>query len=231
MVPYASQLHHLLSRFSEILRMRFARYALLLSIGVPAALTAQGFAVNELGTCTMGRGGVAGASPCADGSAIWYNPAGLANLAGTHFSVGGTLIAPHGGFTDDFFGVKTDMLHQTFVVPNVYLTHHLGKGLGVGIGLYAPYGLGTKWPTRFQRSVRHLQHAGALHITSNRRWPIRSRLAESRVGRRVHPQHRGAASARRSVAAAGPGESSAFPRATPLRPSAFRRTPISPTPR
>ena len=129
--------------------MRFARYALLFSIGVPAALTAQGFAVNELGTCTMGRGGVAGASPCADGSAIWYNPAGLASLAGTHFSVGGTLIAPHGGFTDDFFGVKTDMLHQTFVVPNVYLAHQLGKGLGAGVGFFAPYGLGTKWPTDF----------------------------------------------------------------------------------
>ncbi len=149
MVPYASLLHHLLSRFSEILRMqRFARYVLL-SLGVPASLAAQGFAVNELGTCTMGRGGVAGASPCADGSAIWYNPAGLAGLSGTHFSVGATLIMPHGGFTDDVFAVKTDMPNQTYPVPAAYLTHQLGKGLGAGIGVYAPYGLGTKWPLSF----------------------------------------------------------------------------------
>jgi long-chain fatty acid transport protein len=128
---------------------RFVRYALLLSLSVPASLTAQGFAVNELGTCSMGRGGVSAARPCADGSAVWYNPAGLAGLTGTHISVGGTLIVPHGGFTDDFFGVKTDMPSQSYPVPAAYLTHQLGKGLGAGIGVFAPYGLGTKWPLDF----------------------------------------------------------------------------------
>ena len=129
---------------------RFARSVLLLLVaGAPATLVAQGFAVNELGTCTMGRGGVAAASPCADGSAIWFNPAALVNLSGTHISVSGTLIKPAGGFTEDFSAIKTDMPSQSYLVPSVYVTHRLSPKLSAGIGLFAPYGLGTKWPTTF----------------------------------------------------------------------------------
>lgn len=129
---------------------RFTRSVLLLLVaGVPATLTAQGFAVNELGICTMGRGGTAAASPCADGSAIWFNPAGLASLTGTHLMVSGTLIRPSGGFTEDISATKTDMPGQSYLVPSAYLTRQLGHGLTAGIGVFAPYGLGTKWPTTF----------------------------------------------------------------------------------
>ena len=44
---------------------------------MPRSVEAQGFSVNEQGSCAMGRGGTGVASPCADGSAIFYNPAGL----------------------------------------------------------------------------------------------------------------------------------------------------------
>jgi long-chain fatty acid transport protein len=129
---------------------RFTRSVLvLLFAGIPAALHAQGFAINELGICTMGRGGVSAASPCADGSAIWFNPAGLASLTGTHIMVSGTLIRPHGGFTEDLNANKTDMPSQNYLVPSAYVTRNLGKGITAGIGVFAPYGLGTKWPTTF----------------------------------------------------------------------------------
>jgi long-chain fatty acid transport protein len=121
-----------------------ARSVLFASLGIPALLSAQGFAVNELGTCAMGRAGTAAAGPCRDGSGIWANPAALAGLPGTHISASGTLILPHGGFTDDLFAVKTDMPSQSYLVPSVYLTHQAGK-LGFGVGVFAPYGLGTKW--------------------------------------------------------------------------------------
>jgi long-chain fatty acid transport protein len=125
------------------------RFAFLLVACAPAVLGAQGFGVYELSTCTMGRAGAVAANPCADGSAIFFNPAGLTALSGTHVSVGGTLIAPTGGFTDDLFGQKTSMTKQTFLVPNVFVTRHLSPKFSAGIGLYAPYGLGTEWPTTF----------------------------------------------------------------------------------
>lgn len=128
---------------------RHVRLAVWLVCGVPVAGAAQGFSVNELDVCAMGRGGVAAASPCGNGSAMWYNPAALATLTGTHLTAAGVLIVPHGGFTDDLFATKTDMPGQSYPVPNGYLTHHVSERLSVGVGVFAPYGLGTKWPVDF----------------------------------------------------------------------------------
>ena len=133
------------------------RFALLLLAGapslvsaLPAPLLAQGFGVYEQNTCTMGRAGVAAARPCADGSAIFFNPAGLAGISGNHLSVGTTLIAAHGGFTDDFLGTRSDLKNPVIPVPNVYITHQINPKFTAGIGLYAPYGLETKWdPNNF----------------------------------------------------------------------------------
>ena len=124
------------------------RFALLLCAGVPSLVAAQGFGVYEHNTCAMARAGVAAASPCADGSAIFFSPAGLAGLAGTHFSVGVTLIGAQGGFTDDFLAQKTDLDNPLIPVPAAYITHAISPKLTVGIGAYAPYGLQTKWPTQ-----------------------------------------------------------------------------------
>ena len=111
----------------------------------PAPLSGQGFGVYEHNTCAMGRAGVSAALPCADGSAIFFSPAGLAGLSGTHVSGGVTLIGAQGGFTDDFLGTRSDLKNPLIPVPNVYVTHAFSPKLTGGIGLYAPYGLETKW--------------------------------------------------------------------------------------
>ncbi|HEX4599837.1 MAG TPA: outer membrane protein transport protein [Gemmatimonadales bacterium] len=146
-------------------------------VGLPALGAAQGFGIYELNTCMMGRAGVGVAQPCPDGSAIFFNPAGLASLKGTHISVGGTLIRPMGGFTDDLFGQKTDMASQTFVVPNVYVTHNFGNGLAAGIGLYVPYGLGTEWPTTFPgRFSGYKTRLNTLYIQPTLAYQVADRL-------------------------------------------------------
>ena len=124
------------------------RFALLLCAGVPSLVAAQGFGVYEHNTCAMGRAGVAAARPCADGSAIFFSPGGLAGLSGTHFSLGVTLIGAQGGFTDDFLAQKTDLDNPLIPVPAAYITHALSPKLTVGIGAFAPYGLETRWPTQ-----------------------------------------------------------------------------------
>lgn len=123
------------------------RFVLLLCAGVPSLVAAQGFGVYEHNTCAMARAGVTAASPCADGSAIFFSPAGLAGLSGTHFSVGVTLIGAQGGFTDDFLAQRTDLENPLIPVPNAYFTHAFSPKLTAGIGVFAPYGLETKWPT------------------------------------------------------------------------------------
>src|SRR2546425_11938345 len=88
---------------------RSVRYALVLFAGFPALLGAQGFGIYEQGTCSMGRAGTGVAAPCADGSAIFFNPAGLAGVKGAHLTVGATLLDVQGGFTDGIFQNKTDL--------------------------------------------------------------------------------------------------------------------------
>ena len=129
------------------------RFALLLLAGAsslvaasPRMLGAQGFGVYEHNACAMGRAGVTAARPCADGSAIYFNPAGLAGLPGTRLTGGVTAIAAKGGFTDDFLNHRTDLDNPTIPVPNAYFTYQANEKLTLGLGAYAPYGLETKWP-------------------------------------------------------------------------------------
>lgn len=126
------------------------RFALLLLVGpslvAAPLLGAQGFGVYEHNTCAMGRAGVAAARPCPDGSAIFFSPAGLAGLAGNRFSVGVTAIAAHGSFTDDFLNRRTDLDNPLIPVPNAFFTRQINEKVTAGIGVFAPYGLETRWP-------------------------------------------------------------------------------------
>ncbi|HEV8304208.1 MAG TPA: outer membrane protein transport protein [Gemmatimonadales bacterium] len=149
------------------------RFALVLLAGacalvaaLPRPLAGQGFGVYEHNSCAMGRAGVAAARPCADGSAIFFSPAGLAGMSGTHLSFGATLIGAQGGFTDDFLAERSDLKNPLIPVPNVYFTRALSPKVTAGIGLYAPYGLQTKWDpnTSAGRFVGYFTDVRSIYI-------------------------------------------------------------------
>ncbi len=123
--------------------------AVLAAIGFSASRAqAQGFSVYEHDACTMGRAGSGVASPCSGGSAIFFNPAGIVTGRGTwNAAVGVTMIPPRGSYTDSITGLTTDLVANNIPVPNMYLTRQLGSRLAVGVGVFAPYGLTTEWPT------------------------------------------------------------------------------------
>jgi long-chain fatty acid transport protein len=121
-----------------------------LALGVlPRPATAQGFSVNEHSACATARGGTAVASPCPDGSAMVYNPAGLTQLKKGEniIAAGVTLIMPRGGFTDDNTQLQSDLEDHTYPAPTLYLARGFTDKLSAGVGLFAPYGLATQWPT------------------------------------------------------------------------------------
>ena len=128
---------------------RYTLFVLCVLAGVPAGLRAQGFGIYELGSCGMARAGTGVATPCPDGSAIFFNPAGLAGLTGWHISAGGTLIKAVGTYTADSTLGKSDLNNPWIPVPHLYVAYGATPKLGIGIGLFAPYGLETRWPLSF----------------------------------------------------------------------------------
>src|SRR6266436_143044 len=140
MLPLASRFHHISKVTRRHKRMRACvRYALVLFAGVPTLLGAQGFGIYEQGTCAMGRAGTGVAAPCGDGSAIFFNPAGLAGLKGGHATIGVTLLDVQGGFTDDIFQQTTKLDDPLLAIPQIYVAYGVTPKLGVGNGLFAPY--------------------------------------------------------------------------------------------
>ncbi len=112
----------------------------------------QGFSLNPPGTCTLGRGGTGVAQPCADGSAVALNPAGLALINRLAVSSGATLYLSRGSFTDDYTEQETRLKEQPVLVPHLFAATQAAPDLTVGFGAYMPYGLELQWPRTFEGS-------------------------------------------------------------------------------
>jgi long-chain fatty acid transport protein len=122
-------------------------FLILLFGGLSTPARAQGYGLYEQGACAMGRAGAGVAAPCDDGSAIFFNPAGLVQTEGIVVSGGVTAVMPRGAFTNTKTGIVSSMDAKTYPAPAVYAAGHMGSRTVVGVGLFAPYGLATDWPT------------------------------------------------------------------------------------
>ena len=122
--------------------------AIALTLGAAEA-RAQGFQVNEHGSCQMGRGETGVAAPCRDGSAMFGNPAGIVGDLGWTISAGVTVIDAHGGFTEDLTGANTKLANDPILVPHGYVVYGISDKVAAGLGVFVPYGLGTVWPVTF----------------------------------------------------------------------------------
>jgi len=119
------------------------------ALGFAREATAQGFQVNEHGSCVMARGGTGTAKPCEDGSAMFFNPAGIvAGRNGWTISAGVTVISAFGGFVDDLTETNNDLQNNPIPVPHGYIQYRKDK-MAAGVGVFVPYGLGTTWDTTF----------------------------------------------------------------------------------
>jgi long-chain fatty acid transport protein len=123
--------------------------AVLLAIGlIPAAAVAGGFAVSEAGSRASGRAGAA-AALYDDPSAVFFNPANVSRAEGVSLNLGGTALIPRWKYQ----AAGSDTVEQTEPgigpPPNFSATWQLGDvglgDLGVGLGVYLPYGSGFAW--------------------------------------------------------------------------------------
>jgi len=123
-------------------------FTLLLTLALAAGAYAGGFQLNEHGARAMAQAG-AFTARAYDGSAIYFNPAGLAFQKNASIYLGTTLITP----TTSFYGplqnntnIETKQMAALFTPINAYGTYPITEDLHVGFGIYNPFGLGTEWP-------------------------------------------------------------------------------------
>src|SRR5436190_17214408 len=110
---------------------------------------AAGFSIFEQGAKATAMGG-AFAATADDPSAIFYNPAGIAQQRHLSVLAGGTII----NFANEFSGDPNDAFssgqkgfykRHTFIPPNAYAIVPIGGNLTFGVGVMAPFGLRTDW--------------------------------------------------------------------------------------
>ncbi len=120
-------------------------------IAAPASVYGSGFALFEAGA----RGSALMGTMVAradDPSAIFYNPAGLAQLPGFQVVSGVSFIVPRTEIVTHFGGVDTRTLmdSQVSAVPHFFTSYRIADRVCLGLGLNSPFGLGIKysdtWP-------------------------------------------------------------------------------------
>jgi long-chain fatty acid transport protein len=139
---------------------------------------AQGYGVYEQGACASGRAGAGVAAPCEDGSSVFFNPAGLAFESGTVLSAGASIISPRGNFTADVTGRISRLSERNYIVPALFYRQDLGTRAAFGIGLFAPYGLTTDWPTDSEgRFLGYKSVAESVYVQPTVAFRVHERVA------------------------------------------------------
>ncbi len=110
-----------------------------------AAASAGGFQLSDHSARAMALGGTFIAASN-DVSSLYANPSVLSFLAGTHLSVGTTIMMPDNRFTfADLPGTSWRTESQVIFPPNIALSHTFGSGIGIGVGASIPYTLKNDW--------------------------------------------------------------------------------------
>jgi long-chain fatty acid transport protein len=116
---------------------------LLFALFLSSIVFSNGLNLNGLGAKAIAMGGAfVGISD--DLSAIFWNPAGLAQLNKKTFGFCGELIIPSGNykFLTDFEAITVS---KNYPAGMVAYYHPISKNLVAGIGIYIPSSLGNKW--------------------------------------------------------------------------------------
>ncbi len=105
---------------------------------------AAGFQLNLQGVRQLAMGGSGTAYPW-DIASIFYNPAGMSDMEGIQAYVSLVTLLPNVQYTSGTYSARTQA--QVFYPFNVYVGGPLknNKRIGIGLGIYTPFGSGIKW--------------------------------------------------------------------------------------
>src|SRR2546423_10046789 len=136
------------------MRVRLVLLYLMACLSFSESARASGFSILELGGRGAGMGG-AFTAIADDGSALFYNPAGIGFQKGFRFEMDGFLVKGNYHFFPSTTPPGTIVPKEGYsgtvspkiqFLSNAYMTKDLpGTKWTLGFGLYAPFGLGDNW--------------------------------------------------------------------------------------
>ncbi len=151
---------------------------MLLACSLPAF--GAGFALYQ----GSARGNALGGMPASgdDVSAIYYNPAGITNLDGTHFMAGLTVISPTADLTmtNGYDGRVTtaEPEDKYFTPPHIYYSRPIDDNLWLGIGVLSRFGLGSEFDPDFAgRYNSYNANIQTVEFNPNIAWKVNDQLS------------------------------------------------------
>jgi long-chain fatty acid transport protein len=154
-------------------RHRITRYLAALTVplllALPDSARAQGFGINEIGSCAAARSFAVTGAPCQDASYVFWNPGMQAAHRGWSALVGVASINIGGDFVEDTTFREFDSDAPAGIVPHAFVSYR-GKDsrLSYGLGVYAPYGLTSQWTDSFPgRFVAKKASLAAVYVQPN----------------------------------------------------------------
>jgi long-chain fatty acid transport protein len=145
-----NHLHHLQRSAKRYLSV-FVVVGLMLAFAIkPDTARAGGFQLNEMGARAMAMAFAVVSGEGADATTIFYNPAGMVFLRdGLSVTIGATGLLPGAKFTGptNLNRFETSNLETWgFVLPHLYVAYKVPQSdLAFGLGVFAPFGAGTRW--------------------------------------------------------------------------------------
>jgi len=156
--------------------------ALAVVLAAPAVLHAQGFGLNEIGSCAVSRASATTGAPCQDASAIFWNPAAGTRLQKGLSAYGGLASIQVGGDYTPDFSVTGNAFRPnipTSFAPHLFVNWNGAGRYAAGLGVYVPYGLTSQWrddfPGRFsakRASIATVYVQPNLSIALTPQWSI-----------------------------------------------------------
>ena len=168
---------------------RLVEVALLASVWFAPKALAVGFALEQQSVSNLGYAFAGGAASAEDASTIYWNPAGMMRLPGRQAVLGLNAIYGSAHFTDRG---TTSPAGPAFPitggdggnpvglnwVPNLYYATDLGSRLKAGIGVNAPFGLKTNYPSDWMGRYHAIDsELKSVNINPSLAWKAHERLA------------------------------------------------------
>lgn len=159
------------------MNQRFTRVLLLSALAIPAAIgtaNAAGFYIQEQSVRGLGSAFSGSTTTLDDASTIFFNPAGMTKLEGMQTQAGVNVLIPNAKVKDNGSTVSAAAAlsgirvggpsgnpYDATPVPNGFFSAQLTDQLWAGVGVTAPFGLGSDygdtWFGRFDSTKTELQ--------------------------------------------------------------------------